>query len=154
MYNIIRSVNFSTRRSMVVVLTVFSMITAPVLLPLLLGAPLKEITADLYFTQLMEYLCVLWVFGIMILSACVSSGDAGDRTVNYEIMAGRGRGRIFAARTLNGILWGALLAAFLLFLPMLYYGLLNGWPLAGLKPSDILLRILLSLLPTPAILPF
>ena len=147
MYNIIRSVNFSTRRNMAVVITILSMLTGPILFPLLMGLPLKELGPDLYFSTFLGELAMIWIFPVMILSAIVSSGDAGDRTINYEILAGRGRKRIFAARTVNGLVWGAGISAFFLYLPLLYLGLLNGWPFAGLNVGDVILRILLSLLP-------
>ena len=147
MFNTIRSINYTSRRNKAILITVFAMATLPLLVPQLFGAPLSAITAEIYFAKLMTEVATVWVFPIMILSAIVSSGDAGDKTLNYEIMAGRGRKTIFLARTVDGILWGALLPAFLLYLPLLYYGLLNGWVPEAMNIGDTLLRLLLSLLP-------
>ncbi len=148
MYNIIRSLNFTNRRNMAILLTIISMIALPLLIPMfVLNVPFKDITGGAYFTNLCGELFTIWIFPIMIISCIAASADAGDKTIYYEIMAGHSRSRIFFARIINALVWGVLLSAVTYYLPLVYYGLINGWPVEGIKISDIILRCLLSLLP-------
>ena len=148
MYNIIRSLNFTNRRNMAILLTIISMIAMPLLIPMyVLNVSFKDITGGAYFTNLCGELFAVWIFPIMIISCIAASADAGDKTIYYEIMAGHSRSRIFFARIINALVWGVLLSAVTYYLPLVYYGLINGWPVEGIKISDIILRCLLSLLP-------
>ncbi|MBR5421566.1 MAG: hypothetical protein IK115_10490 [Lachnospiraceae bacterium] len=148
MINIVRSLNFTNRRSMVILLTIFSMIVLPMILPTgILGVPFKEVTGGAYLINLSGEFFVVWIFPIMILGCIVASGDAGDKTLYYEIMAGHSRSSIFAARVLNAFVWSVLFTAFFYYLPLVYYGLINGWPTEGIRIGDIVIRGLLSLFP-------
>ena len=148
MYNIIKSLNFTNRRNMVIVITIISMIVMPLLIPTaVLSVPFKDITGGAYLTNLSSELFTVWVIAIMIISCIVASADAGDKTIYYEIMAGHSRSRIFFARIISALAWGVLLCAATFYLPLVYYGLINGWPTEGIKISDIILRCLLSLMP-------
>ncbi|MCR5251671.1 MAG: hypothetical protein K6E50_13795 [Lachnospiraceae bacterium] len=147
MYNIIKSLNFTNRRNLAVVLTVFSMVMLPLILPVMLGVSMKEVTGDAYLLNLCGDLFLIWLFPIMILGCIAASGDAGDKTLHYEILAGHSRTRVFFARVLCALFWSVLLTAFFFYLPLVYYGLLNGWNAEGMRVSDIVLRALLSLFP-------
>ena len=53
MYNIIRSLNFTNRRNMAILLTIISMIAMPLLIPMfVLNVPFEDITGGAYLTNL------------------------------------------------------------------------------------------------------
>ena len=69
MYNIIKSLNFTNRRNMVIVITIISMIVMPLLIPTaVLSVPFKDITGGAYLTNLSGELFTVWVIAIMIIS--------------------------------------------------------------------------------------
>ena len=147
MINMIRSINYSTRRNLPVVITVITMICLPVLMvTMVLGVPITEMDGGEYYCKAMGESFFLVIFGLLILSCIASSADAGDKTLNYEIMAGHSRSRIFFARTIAGVFWGVILLALLYYYPLVLFGCIGGW-YKGINPGDILLRCLLSLLP-------
>ena len=77
MYNIIKSLNFTNRRNMVIVITIISMIVMPLLIPTaVLSVPFKDITGGAYLTNLSSELFTVWVMAIMIISCIVTSADS------------------------------------------------------------------------------
>ena len=108
---------------------------------------LQKMTPSAYFaSQEMGTAFIFMSIGIMIFSSKLVAGDASDKTINYEFMAGHSRNRIFVGRTIAGFLWGALLMWILMMLPLGYLNLLYGWG-PETKCSEVLLRCCLVIFP-------
>ncbi|MCR5213700.1 MAG: hypothetical protein K6E10_04740 [Eubacterium sp.] len=150
MFNIIRSLNYTARRSIVNWITIISLIIMPLFvmyIEIILGGGEYSITPSAYFaSQQMAGTYIFTLFGLMILSCNLSAGDAGDKTINYEYMAGHSRTSIFFARTIAGLLWGGLLVLILMMLPLAYLGIFNGWGPETDK-ENVILRSLLVIFP-------
>jgi ABC-type transport system involved in multi-copper enzyme maturation permease subunit len=104
-------------------------------------------TPSAYFASTeMGTVYVFMCFGIMILASKVMSGDASDKTINYELMAGHSRDKVFAGRVIASILWGGVLVFVFMLLPLGYLTLFNGW---GVETNsiEVLLRSILTLFP-------
>ena len=132
MLNIIRSLNYSARRDTVIWITILTMLILPVfilfLAGILDGESLSNITPSVYFaSQNMATVFLFQCFAIMIFSSKLVASDAGDKTINYEFLAGHSRNRIFIGRMIAGIVWGAGLVFLLMIIPFVYLYLLNGW---------------------------
>ena len=152
MINIIKSLNYSARRDTVNWITIFTLLILPVfamyISGLINGDSLAKMTPSAYFaSQEMATVFTIMSFGIMIFSCKLVSGDAGDKTINYEFMAGHSRTRIFAARMLTGLLWGAGIIYIAAILPLGYLNALYGWG-QETNRTDILIRCLLLIFPT------
>ena len=147
MINMIRSINYSTRKNLVVVLTVISMICLPVfMVTVVMGASITEIDGAEYYCKMLGESFYVVIFASLILSCIPSSADAGDKTLNYELMAGHSRSRVFLARTAVGLFWGVIILAILYYYPLILFGCLGGW-YKGVSIKDVLMHCLLSLLP-------
>ena len=147
MINMIRSINYSTRKNMAVVLAVLSMICLPVLMTgLIMGVSFTEVNGGEYYARIFGESFFVAMFGLMIFSCVASFSDAGDKTLNYEVLAGHSRNRIFFARMIAGVFWGVILFAVLFFYPLVLFGFMGGW-YKGISIQDVVLRCLLSLLP-------
>ena len=135
MINIIRSLNYTTRRSILAVLTVFSMIVIPILFSMFSmklegGFSFKDLDGGMYMAAISGNVIILFVIAILIFSTLIVGSDAGDKTINYELMNGHSRSRVFWARIICGYRWAVLLVMLLFFLPFVYFTLINGWGLS------------------------
>ena len=151
MMGIIRSINYSLRRDVLVWITVFSMIALPFLLIMIVcnvaGIEFSMFTPSFYFAyQYMAIVSVMFLMAIIILSCKVMGSDAADKTINYELLYGHKRDKVFAARVITGYMWGALLILLCVLLPLGYLTLFNGWGLQT-NAKDVLIRTLLSTFP-------
>ncbi len=151
MINILKSLNFGARREKVIWITLGSMLAIPFfamyLMGMMNGDGLQKMTPSFYFaSQMMGVIFIFTCFGIIVLAGLLVAGDGGDKVINYEIMAGHSRTKIFAARMLAGFLWGSVLTFLLMILPLGYFTLLYGWGLET-NPKEVLLRCLLAFFP-------
>ncbi len=146
MYHIIRSMRYYARRDLVVVVSLITLMAAPVTACFysVLGgeSSIRDITACGYVTGLAPDLSVIALFACMLIASRITGTDAGDRTLNYELLAGHRRAEAYFGRAAASLLWGGLLVFFLQALPLVYLTVLNGWgPEADM--GDVILRQLL-----------
>ena len=150
MINIIKSLNYTTRRSTLTALTIFSMIVLPILFSLLSskfgGISFKELTGDVYMTAVSGNMIIIFVIAVLIFATMLVGSDAGDKTLNYELMNGHSRSQVFWARMITGYGWAVILVMFFFFLPFGYFSLINGWGLSVDK-GEALLRLILLIFP-------
>ncbi len=147
MINILRSVNYSTRKNLVIRICIFTMLCMPVfLVTVITGEKLTGMDGAKYFINYLGELFFVVIFAQLILSCIPAFSDAGDKTINYEVMAGHSRRKIFAARVSPGLFWGVIVTAFLYFIPLLYFGLLGGW-YKGVSIRDVVFSLLVCLFP-------
>lgn len=151
MYNIIKSINYTAKRDLLMVLTIIISIMLPMtilLLSIQLGdVSFSDVTGSYIFEAKMGENYILYTFVIMILTCKAAMGDGGDKTINYEILRGHSRFSIFAARAVSGIFYGAIITIIIFVFPYIFFGLINGWG-EEVKMSDALLRIAISIVPT------
>lgn len=150
MFNIIKSLNYTARRETVNWITIISMLILPAFIMYisgLLGDASGKMTSSNYFaSQTMATVLIFMLFCIMILASRLSAGDAADKTINYEFMAGHSRGKVFAGRMIAGFLWGGILPFIILILPLLYLKLIFGWgPETDMK--EVMTAALLAFFP-------
>ena len=151
MFNIIRSLNYSARHDKVNILGVITLLIMPVfvlyLSSMLSPDTIGKLTPSVYIgSQQMGIVFVFMSFVTLVLTCRVVGGDASDKTINYEFLAGHSRSRIFAGRTISGLIWGVLIVFAFMMLPLGYLSLISGWGLET-SPRDMLLRCFLVLFP-------
>ncbi len=87
---------------------------------------------------------IAWFSVIMV--ARIVGWDMNDKTINYEILAGHSRLRVYASRTLVSVLWNTVIVtgviAFLIGFPTI----LNGWG-DNMDRSDMMIRLVLLIFP-------
>ncbi|MBR6403736.1 MAG: ABC transporter permease subunit [Eubacterium sp.] len=108
---------------------------------------MNKLTPSVYFaSQNMASVFLFMSIGIMIFASKLMAGDAADKTINYEFMAGHSRNEIFVGRIIAGFLWGALLVFILMLLPIGLSDVIYGWGLETNK-SEVLIRCALCIFP-------
>ncbi len=140
MYNIIRSVNYTLRRDILVLVTIFAMITLPVIV-LFAGNDysVHEMTGSLYFAT-MEDIYIVFLIAILILASKCCAADAADKTINYELMSGHRRASVYWSRIIVGFVWSVLIVSVCYMLPIGYMTLANGLG-NSVAISDMVLRL-------------
>ena len=151
MINIIKSLNYSARRDTVIWITIITLLILPLFILYLSGMINPDLgsdfTSSIYFASNQSGTVFTFLsFGIMIFACKLMAGDAGDKTINYEFMAGHSRKRIFIGRTIAAFLWGAVLVFILMILPFGYLTIIYGWG-PETNMNEVLFRCFLTLFP-------
>lgn len=147
MYNIMKSVNYTIRRDITVLVTFFALLTAPLFAMFIASDGKAEtMTGSMYFASMGD-IYVLFLIAVLIIAAKACGADAGDRTLNYELMAGHKRASVYWSRIFVGCIWSVLIVMAFHILPVGYLTLAKGFG-GSVKVSDMLLRILLLTLTT------
>ncbi len=147
MYNIIKSVNYTLRRDILVLVTVVGMLTIPVLsIFTQQDYKMSELTGSLYFST-MEDTYIVFLIAVLILASKCCAADAQDKTINYELMTGHKRSSVYWSRIMVGLLWSVLLVCVCYGLPIGYMTLAHGFG-NSVAASDAVLRLLLIMLVT------
>ncbi len=92
---------------------------------------------------------IIYEFPIFILALFVGvicGSDYKDKVGNYEILSGHSRISIFLARSLMGILVGAVFSTLLCFIPIIAGTIIGGWGNA-VAMNDVIIRQLLMIFP-------
>lgn len=131
MFNIIKSQNYSLRRDLMVVLTILTAIALPFLgiyfTRMMQEIDFSNITGSMYHTLINEDIVAFNIFIIMIFAAKTVGGDSSDKTINYELMNGHSREKVFFARVINGFFWSVIFVMITIFLPYVVVIFINGW---------------------------
>ena len=152
MVNMIKSLNYCARRSMLILITIISVLALPVLVILFdrnydSGVAVAMTPSRYFGQQIMANLYLLYFVAILIIACNIMASDADDKTINYEILAGHGRSRIFFARVITAHMWATLLMEILMIIPLGYLDLIYGWGPETDK-RGVIIRCLLLLFPT------
>ena len=151
MLNIIKSQNYTFRRSKGTWITIASMLIIPLFIIMLIcrfeDTKFSDFTPSFYYgSQTMAEVAFIFLLCSMILSCTAAGGDAGDKTINYELINGHSRNKVFFSRIIVGIGWGVLFVLVFNVIPLVYLSLINGW---GDETSmrDVVLRSALAFFP-------
>lgn len=83
---------------------------------------------------------------VIVLTARIMGWDYTDKTLNYELLAGHSRGAVYWSRVCVSLVQVMAGCAIFLFLPLLVFGIINGWGHSA-DMGNIMLRYGLSFLP-------
>ena len=86
------------------------------------------------------------IFILALIVGTICASDYKDKVGNYEILSGHSRISVFFARSLMGIITGALLATILCIVPVIVGIIIGGWG-DTLVLGDAITRVLLLVFP-------
>ena len=150
MYNLIKSQNYTIRHSLVSIITLIIIITLPYIgmyfSGVLEGASVEGLTASDYLMTIGGNILEIFLFATMIFAAKAVGGDSGDKTINYELMSGHSRSRVYWSRIIVGVFWAVILVMAISLIPYGVLTLLHGWG-DSTAPKEVLLRLFLVIFP-------
>jgi ABC-type transport system involved in multi-copper enzyme maturation permease subunit len=105
-----------------------------------------NITTSKYMLSIGATLMEIYIFATMIFAAKAVGGDGGDKTINYELLNGHSRTRVYWSRIITGILWSVLLVVITNMVPYGIFTLINGWG-EETAPMEIFIRLVMAAFP-------
>lgn len=145
MWNIIKAQNYQIRGDNLVILVLL----AGLLLPtgtLLMDFDISELTGSFFLAQLGSVLPIGLGMVLVILVSRICGWDAGDKTMNYEVLAGHSRAEVYFGRVMMSVIWGLGSGIAMLVLPVLGATMINGWG-DNMNLSDAAVHCVLFLFP-------
>lgn len=144
MQNIIKALQYQTRRDNVTYYAFFALILGYLLVFSDLNGALN-LTGSEYFSYSMATFCIPVVMFIIIITTRICGWDYADKTMNYEILIGHNRKEVFFSRIWVSFLWCMPIAVLGFILPPFVLSLINGWGIR-MDMGDMILRCALSIL--------
>ncbi len=145
MWNIIKAQNYQTKGDNLVILVLL----AGLLLPagaILMDFDISELSGSLFMAQLGYVLPICLGMVLVILVSRICGWDAGDKTMNYEILAGHSRAEVYFGRVIMSVIWGLGSGIAMLALPVLGITAINGWG-DSMNPGEAAICCVLFLFP-------
>ena len=151
MYNLIKSHNYTLRRDMLSMITLITVFVLPYIL-ICFSGPLEgvnfaDMTASKYMLIIGATIPEIFLFAVMIFTAKAVGGDGGDKTINYELMCGHSRDKVYWSRIITGFVWGILIVFIASLIPYAVITLINGWG-DNLDKTELFVRLGLTIFPT------
>lgn len=148
MWNLIKAQNYQLKRDngIIYIYLLGALYAGAFIFDMVQGHSLAEITGSQMAVS--NGLPCTIVAGILValLTSRIAGWDFNDKTLNYELLAGHSRAKVFWSRVIVSLVWCLVTVLILFFVPMLVFGCLNGW---GIKAElgGSLLRYGLALFP-------
>lgn len=112
----------------------------------LMGHKVGEITGSVAAVHNGSVCMIVTGILVALLTARIMGWDYNDKTLNYELLAGHSRAKVFWSRVLVSMLWCLVSVIIVLLVPLLVFGILNGWGVTA-DLGGTLLRYALTLFP-------
>ena len=146
MYNIIKSLNYFIRRDVPSIVTFVFTASIPVIVIFFMikegFITFREVTGGMYYVGVAGDFFVFGIVAVLLLSSRIMGADAGDKTINHEILSGKKRSTVYLGRFFTGLIDGAFIMWILLMIPSFYFSIFNGWGLS-VSFTDVMLRYVL-----------
>ncbi len=148
MRNLKRALNYQLKRDngIIYILLAGGVFLAFLLRELLIKYSFRELTGSQYVISMGGSLQMILGMLVILLAARIVGWDYNDKTINYEILSGYSRRQVFLSRVLVSMAWCMVTAVIVIFLPLLIFGLINGWGNTA-DMWEVLLRYGLALFP-------
>ena len=148
MWNLIKAQKFQIKRDngMIYIFLVGVVFYGAFWLDYLNDSKLSEITGSVAAAFNGDVCMLLCGIMVALLTARIMGWDYNDKTLNYELLSGHSRAKVFWSRVLVSMLWCLVTVVILLFLPLLVFGTINGWGVTA-DLGGTLLRYVLTLFP-------
>ena len=128
MINIIKAVNYQIKRDITTYIAIGGGFLIALLPILEYGVDgLKELNGGMYAMSYLSVMMFIPYIMSCLIGACIIGKDMGDKTINYEILAGHSRMDAFLARVILAFVWDIGLCILVSALPIGVVTLVNGW---------------------------
>lgn len=147
MWNLMRAHNYQARRDNFVINAILIGLIMMVGM-MLLDAPfsLSELSGDLCVVYGSQIWFIALSMVIVLLMPRLLAWDMTDKTINYEVMTGYSRTKVYLSRAIVSILWSVGVTMLLLLGVIGFFTFLNGWG-NHMDAANTMKRILLLVFP-------
>lgn len=128
MINIIKAVNYQIKRDIVTYIAIGGGLLMALIPFMEMGIDgISKMNGGIYARAYMSNMMFTPYIMSCLIGACIIGKDMGDKTINYEVMAGHSRSEVFAARVILAYVWDIGLCILVSALPICVMTLINGW---------------------------
>ncbi|MBQ9140253.1 MAG: ABC transporter permease subunit [Lachnospiraceae bacterium] len=128
MWNLIKAQNYQIKGDNIILYALIYMLFMPTGLTLVnAGFQIDRFSGGMLMAQMGAMFATELVMVLIIMVTRICGWDMNDKTINYEIMAGHSRGKIYFARVITGMMWSLVCAVCTLLIPLGVFTLINGW---------------------------
>lgn len=146
MHNIIKSLNYQTKRDNFLYYAIFAA-AATACMAFAFETNFSKYTGGYYFGYLGGNFYMVVSFIAILLSTRICGWDYSDKTLNYEILAGHTRNDVYWSRVIVCLAWSMALSVAAMLLPIVICTIVNGWG-NEMDFGGGVLRFLMLLFPT------
>ncbi len=147
MWNLMKAHNYQARRDNFVIYAILIGLIMMVGM-MFLEAPFSP--NELTGSQCIVYGSQMWFLGlgvvVILLVPRLFAWDMSDKTINYEVMTGYSRTKVYFSRVIVSLVWSLCVAMLLLLGVIGFFTLLNGWG-EQMDATNAMKRILLLVFP-------
>ena len=145
MWNLIKAQNYQIKGDNIILYALIYMLFMPTGLTLVnAGFQIDRFSGGMLMAQMGAMFATELVMVLIIMVTRICGWDMNDKTINYEIMAGHSRGKIYFARVTVSMMWSLVCAVCTLLIPLGVFTLINGWG-QNMNVSDLVIRAVLML---------
>lgn len=128
MYNLIKALNYQTRRDNFLLYSVLAGCFSYILTIIVYSehGDLSKLCGG-EAVAVFGSSCAGVVFFFLILTARICGWDYGDKTMNYELLSGHSRSEVFWSRSIVSLGWCIPIGLLIIAVPTAIFTLINGW---------------------------
>ncbi|MGN0578328.1 MAG: hypothetical protein ACI4J4_06890 [Ruminiclostridium sp.] len=147
MYNLIKALNYQTRRDNFLFYSVLAGCFSYILTIIVYSehGDLSKLSGGEAVAAFGSS-CAGLVFFVLVLTARICGWDYGDKTMNYELLSGHSRAAVFWSRSIVSLVWCIPVGFLIMVLPTAVLTLINGWG-DNMDFGGAAIRFLLTIFP-------
>ncbi len=148
MWNLIKAQKYQIKRDngMIYIYLLGVLFYGAFWLDYLKGHKLEEITGSVAAIFNGQVCTIVAGILVALLTARIMGWDYNDKTLNYELLSGHSRAKVFWSRVLVSMLCCLVTVLVLFFVPMLVFGIINGWGVTA-DLGGVVLHYVLAIFP-------
>ena len=143
MWNLIKAQNYQIKGDNIILYALIYMLFMPTGLTLVnAGFQIDRFSGGMLMAQMGAMFATELVMVLIIMVTRICGWDMNDKSINYEIMAGHSRGKIYFARGIVSLTWSMVCSVVTLVVPVAVFSLINGWG-QNMSVKDVVIHVVL-----------
>jgi ABC-type transport system involved in multi-copper enzyme maturation permease subunit len=154
MWNIIKAQNYQIKRDNVTVYVFLFGLIISLIMPIVDGdSDISDLTGSDFVLALSGSVEVILPIAVLVLTTRICGWDYGDKTMNYEILAGHSRKQVYLGRVVSSIVVTLACCIVMTAVPTILYTIIGGWG-ASLDFGNVMLSFILAFFPLLRLISF
>jgi ABC-type transport system involved in multi-copper enzyme maturation permease subunit len=154
MWNIIKAQNYQIKKDNVTVYVFLFGLIISLIMPIVDGASdISNLTGSDFVLALSSNIEVIFPIAVLVLTARICGWDYGDKTMNYEILAGHSRKQVYWGRVVSSTVVTLVCCIVMTAVPTILYTIIGGWG-ASLDFVNVMLSFILAFFPLLRLISF
>ncbi len=146
MWNLIKAQNYQIKDDRITIYAMICILLAPVGITLAqCNFRVENLSGGMLMARMGAVFASEVVMVLIVMVTRICGWDMTDKTINYEVMAGHSRGKVYFSRVIVSMLWCVTSAVIALIVPLVVFSMLNGWG-NHMNIRDVAIRVIFMIL--------